>query len=155
MSYANSNGLGAFDTEAEAAAEGRTLAASADKREARAPTQDDKPAEPANAPPRTGPRVIIKRLGADGLTDAERAAGKAPYNDAPAPAAPSANTVFTEDMAAAARARLKAKLGRLNSGLDPEMMMDGITLQPSTQGSDARSEEFVRSGCIARSPQGD
>lgn len=43
-------------------------------------------------------------------------------------AAPSANTVFTEDAAAAARARLKAKLGRLNSGLDPEMMMDGITL---------------------------
>jgi TnpA family transposase len=27
--------------------------------------------------------------------------------------------------------------------------------QPSTQGSDARSEEFSRSGCIARSPQGD
>ncbi|MDD5376162.1 strawberry notch-like NTP hydrolase domain-containing protein, partial [Acidithiobacillus sp.] len=41
---------------------------------------------------------------------------------------PSANTIFTEDAAAAARARLKAKLGRLNSGLDPEMMMDGITL---------------------------
>ena len=43
-------------------------------------------------------------------------------------ATPSANTIFTEDAAAAARARLKAKLGRLNSGLDPEMMMDGITL---------------------------
>jgi N12 class adenine-specific DNA methylase/GNAT superfamily N-acetyltransferase/tRNA1(Val) A37 N6-methylase TrmN6 len=41
---------------------------------------------------------------------------------------PAANTVFTEDAAAAARARLKAKLGRLNSGIDPEMMMDGITL---------------------------
>lgn len=40
----------------------------------------------------------------------------------------SANTVFTEDAAAKARARLKSKLGRLNSGLDPEMMMDGITL---------------------------
>ena len=46
---------------------------------------------------------------------------------APSPAA-SKNTVFTEDAAAAARARLKAKLGRLNSGIDPEMMMDGITL---------------------------
>lgn len=46
------------------------------------------------------------------------------------PAAPvvSANTVFTEDAAAKARARLKSKLGRLNSGIDPETMMDGITL---------------------------
>lgn len=41
---------------------------------------------------------------------------------------PSANTIFTEAAAAAARARLKAKLGRLNSGIDPETMMDGITL---------------------------
>lgn len=41
---------------------------------------------------------------------------------------PSANTVFTKDAADAARARLKAKLGRLQSGLDPETMMDGITL---------------------------
>jgi N12 class adenine-specific DNA methylase len=53
-----------------------------------------------------------------------------------APAAPargggpavSPNTVFTEDAAAAARARLKAKLGRLNAGIDPETMLDGITL---------------------------
>ncbi len=41
---------------------------------------------------------------------------------------PSANTIFTEDAAEAARARLKAKFNRLNSGLDPEMMLDGITL---------------------------
>lgn len=41
---------------------------------------------------------------------------------------PSANTIFTEDAAAAARARLKAKLGRLSSGIDPEMLLDGITL---------------------------
>ncbi len=47
---------------------------------------------------------------------------------APAKPAASANTIFTEDAAAAARARLKAKLGRLNSGIDPEMLMDGITL---------------------------
>lgn len=53
----------------------------------------------------------------------------APVDQAPAPApAASANTIFTEEAAAAARARLKAKLGRLNSGLDPETMMDGITL---------------------------
>lgn len=40
----------------------------------------------------------------------------------------STNTVFTEDAATAARERLKAKLGRMNAGLDPETMLDGITL---------------------------
>jgi hypothetical protein len=45
----------------------------------------------------------------------------------PAPAV-SPNTIFTEDAAAAARARLKSKLGRLQSGIDPETLMDGITL---------------------------
>jgi hypothetical protein len=38
------------------------------------------------------------------------------------------NEHFTKDAADAARARLKAKLGRLNAGLDPEMVIDGITL---------------------------
>ena len=40
----------------------------------------------------------------------------------------SANTVFTEDAAAAARAILRNKLGTLNSGLDPEILQAGITL---------------------------
>lgn len=40
----------------------------------------------------------------------------------------SKNTVFTEEMANAARERLRAKLGRLNSGVDPEMFADGIVL---------------------------
>lgn len=50
---------------------------------------------------------------------------------APAPAAApavKANTIFTEDAAAAARARMKKKLGTLNSGIDPELLQDGITL---------------------------
>lgn len=38
------------------------------------------------------------------------------------------NKVFTADAVAAARARMKSKLGRLNSGLDPELMMDGMTI---------------------------
>lgn len=42
--------------------------------------------------------------------------------------APSANTVFTEDAAAKARALLKSKLGQLNTGLDPEILQAGITL---------------------------
>jgi N12 class adenine-specific DNA methylase len=41
---------------------------------------------------------------------------------------PSANKVFTEDAAAAARALLKKKLGQLNAGIDPEIMQAGITL---------------------------
>ena len=70
-----------------------------------------------------GPRVIVNKIGPDGLTDAERASGKAPYN-APQP---SANTIFTDEAAAAAIARIKSKLGRLNSvGIDPEMIYDGI-----------------------------
>ena len=40
------------------------------------------------------------------------------------------NKLFTSDKAAAARERLRKKLSgsQLNSGIDPEMMMDGITL---------------------------
>lgn len=38
------------------------------------------------------------------------------------------NKLFTKDAADAARERLKAKLGRLNSGFDPEMMLNGLTL---------------------------
>lgn len=38
------------------------------------------------------------------------------------------NKVFTEDAATKARERLKKKLNRLNTGLDPEMMHDAITL---------------------------
>jgi len=51
---------------------------------------------------------------------------------APAPATPpdraSTNTLITDAMAEAARARLKSKLGRLNTGIDPEMLADGAVL---------------------------
>lgn len=57
-----------------------------------------------------------------------RADGSIGYEAVSIAPTPSANTIFTEDAAAAARARLKAKLGRLQSGLDPETLMDGITL---------------------------
>lgn len=48
--------------------------------------------------------------------------------EAPAPGKGEDNTVFTRDAYEAARARLKAKMNRLNSGFDPEMLMDGITI---------------------------
>lgn len=54
----------------------------------------------------------------------------APAKPAPAKPATTANTIFTEDAAAAARALLKKKLsgGTLNSGIDPEILQAGITL---------------------------
>ena len=38
------------------------------------------------------------------------------------------NKIFTEDAATKARNRLRSKLGQLNSGIDPEFLIDGITL---------------------------
>lgn len=76
---------------------------------------------------------VGKVSGAAAYTE-PRADGKA-FPDAPsrsepaaAALAPDANKIFTEDAAAAARARMKSKLGRLNSGIDPELLQDGITL---------------------------
>lgn len=57
----------------------------------------------------------------------DRATGETVFRKTAAPAA-KANTIFTEDAAAAARARMKKKLGTLNSGIDPELLQDGITL---------------------------
>lgn len=38
------------------------------------------------------------------------------------------NTIFTADKVAAAKARMKAKLGTMNSGIDPELLIDGMTV---------------------------
>ena len=38
------------------------------------------------------------------------------------------NKIFTADKVEAARARMKSKFGQLNSGIDPEMMIDGMTV---------------------------
>lgn len=60
-------------------------------------------------------------------SDSELRVGPRAKAPAAAPAV-KANTIFTEDAAAAARARMKKKLGTLNSGIDPELLQDGITL---------------------------
>lgn len=80
-------------------------------------------------------KVIERTLKSRGITPEyqKRWTGrllKALGEDQPAKDKPevSANTIFTEDAAAKARERLRKKLFQLNSGLDPEMMMDGITL---------------------------
>ena len=38
------------------------------------------------------------------------------------------NKLFTADKVAAARARLKSKMSQLNSGIDPELLIDGMTI---------------------------
>ena len=38
------------------------------------------------------------------------------------------NKIFTADKVEAARARMKSKFGQINSGIDPEMMIDGMTV---------------------------
>ncbi|WP_017757006.1 PLxRFG domain-containing protein [Pseudacidovorax intermedius] len=67
---------------------------------------------------------VTYRLG-DDITAAEIRSAARPEK---APIEVKANTVFTEDAAAAARALLKRKLGQLNSGIDPEILQAGITL---------------------------
>ena len=39
-----------------------------------------------------------------------------------------ANTLFTSDKVAAAKERMRKKLGTLNSGIDPELLVDGMTI---------------------------
>lgn len=49
------------------------------------------------------------------------------------------NKLFTADAVAKARARMKSKLGQLNSGLDPELMVDGVTIAGAYIESGVRS----------------
>lgn len=49
------------------------------------------------------------------------------------------NKLFTADAVAKARARMKSKLGTLNSGLDPELMVDGVTIAGAYIESGVRS----------------
>jgi N12 class adenine-specific DNA methylase/predicted RNA methylase len=49
------------------------------------------------------------------------------------------NKVFTADKVEAARARLKSKLGTLNSGIDPELLIDGMTIAGAYIESGVRS----------------
>ncbi|GER16668.1 PLxRFG domain-containing protein [Variovorax boronicumulans] len=74
-------------------------------------------------------KQILDWLDKTSPTTAAAAPSATPSSPSAAPApAVSANKVFTEDAAAKARARLKSKIGRPQSGIDPEMLMDGITL---------------------------
>jgi hypothetical protein len=81
--------------------------------------------------------AAIKRMQAEGLAEEADGDGQQDELDAEMRAYEekadkkpkvSANTIVTEDAAAAARAILKKKLGTLNSGMDPELLGAGITL---------------------------
>lgn len=70
----------------------------------------------------------------------EQAAQRTAPTEQPASADQFANNkLFTADKVEAARARMKAKLGRLNSGIDPELMIDGVTIAGAYIESGVRS----------------
>lgn len=63
------------------------------------------------------------------LTKPKKATNKAEAQQpAEQPKAEPVNTVFTQDAYEAAKARMKARLNRLNMGLDPEMLADQIVI---------------------------
>lgn len=99
--------------------------------------QDGGVAAPVEAPQAGGPEATAAdvTVSADGDVTPSQVAREGRTADAaeakPAASAPSrfaGNKLFTEDKVAAARARLKEKLNRANSGIDPELLMDGIVL---------------------------
>jgi N12 class adenine-specific DNA methylase len=87
-------------------------------------------AAPAPAPSTEAPAGAATGSSAAEPTQAAsapEATPKPPIGEAPKPDV-SPNKVFTEDAAAKARAVLKAKLGQVSSGIDPELLQAGITL---------------------------
>lgn len=69
----------------------------------------------------------------------EKAAPAAAAEPKPTDTRFTGNKLFTADKVAEARARMKKKLGTLNSGFDPELMNDGITIAGAYIESGARS----------------
>lgn len=61
----------------------------------------------------------------------------------------SGNKIFTADKVAAARERLKSKLGTLNSGIDPEILQDGLTLAGAYIESGTRSFSAYSKAMVA------
>lgn len=89
-------------------------------------------------------RRMLERLGAKGLLPDQSVseflnariseAAPAAKQSLPAPQADAQNDrfaknkLFTADKVEAARARLRGKMGQLNSGIDPEVLIDGMTI---------------------------
>ena len=69
----------------------------------------------------------VAESGADNIADM-RAVAREAAAAKPADNIFAKNKIFTQDKVEAARARLKSKLSQLNSGIDPEVMIDGMTI---------------------------
>ena len=59
------------------------------------------------------------------------------------------NKIFTADKVEAARARLKTKLGNINSGIDPELLIDGMTIAGAYIESGIRSFSAYSKAMVA------
>ena len=96
-----------------------------DVRSAETGAEEVAPAEPPTeeAPPVGGVSASGERTNKTARDDATVAKVEKPASDQFA-----GNKIFTSDKVAAARARLKSKLSTLNSGVDPELLMDGMTI---------------------------
>lgn len=92
-----------------------------------APATVSAPAEKESAKP-TEPTDTARDKNPPAAPETAAESTPATDNTPDKPAFGTENKVFTEDAAERARQRLRSKLGRLNAGIDPEMMQDGITL---------------------------
>jgi N12 class adenine-specific DNA methylase len=104
----------------------------------------DAAAAAANGVPADGRAAPVEAAGITAANTTERNATVAPpaqpaANDAAAPTEPTppgggkpdlfaGNKIFTADKVEAARARLRSKLNQMNSGIDPEVVIDGMTI---------------------------
>ncbi|MBU9386655.1 LPD38 domain-containing protein [Burkholderia multivorans] len=79
--------------------------------------------------------TLEKQQAATNVADQNPIKNEPAANDTPAEPTPpngtdrfAGNKLFTADKVEAARARLKSKLTQFNSGIDPELLMDGMTI---------------------------
>lgn len=80
--------------------------------------------------PRTAPIGLTDKAAFEWMQGYDGQAGTTPASQQPKTDTSkfAGNKLFTEDAVEKARARLRSKLGNMNSGIDPEVMVDGVTL---------------------------
>lgn len=85
--------------------------------------------EPSGAWANVPARNLRKQAAASAQTEAPAAVDKKGVAEAVTqPAAFAQNKLFTAEKVEAARARLREKMNRINSGIDPEVLVDGMTI---------------------------
>lgn len=80
--------------------------------------------------PRTPPAGMTDKAAFEWMQGYDGQAGTTPAADQPKTDTSkfAGNTLFTADRVEAARARMRSKLGNMNSGIDPELLVDGMTI---------------------------